>query len=75
MSPERAGPLSGVRGLMPELLMASVTDPYGHVEAEPLVVRLEAGYAHLELDDGTDLMVNAEELRAALEPSREVRAA
>ena len=58
----------------PELLMVQVTDAYGHVESEPFVVRLQAGWAHLEFE-GKSLMVDAEELRAALEPRREVRAA
>lgn len=59
----------------PELLMCQVTDLYGHVESEPLVVRLEGGFAHLELDDGRSLMVDAGELRAALEPRQEAKAA
>lgn len=58
----------------PELLMCQVTDQFGRVESEPLVVRLEAGWAHLEFE-GKDLMVDASELRTALEPRREVRAA
>jgi hypothetical protein len=58
----------------PQLLMCQVTDQYGHVESEPLVVRLEAGWAFLEFE-GQSWMVDADELRAALVPRREVRAA
>ena len=59
----------------PQLLMAQVTDPFGHVESEPVVVRLDGEVARLDLEDGRSLVLFAGELRAALEPSREARAA
>jgi hypothetical protein len=50
----------------PTLLMAQVTDPFGQVESEPLVVRLEGGFVHLELEDGRSLLVDAGEIREAV---------
>lgn len=58
----------------PVLLDARVTDVFGAGKNQPLVVRLEGGFAHLEME-GCSWMVDAEELREALEPKREIRAA
>lgn len=60
----------------PQLLMVQVTDQYGHVESEPLVVRRDGPVAFLELEDGRSILVpDPDELMAALAPDREARAA
>lgn len=53
------------------LVMAEVTDPFGHVESEPLVVSVdEQGWARLELEDGTVWRCLFSELVAAGEQKR-----
>lgn len=59
----------------PHVLDVRATDPFGHEFDSALVVRLaDAQFAVLEYHD-TSLLVDADELREALEPKREVRAA
>lgn len=62
---------------MPELLMAHVARAGGDPESEPVVVGLTMGgqMAELALDDGTVWTFHAAELRDAIEPKQEVRAA
>jgi hypothetical protein len=50
----------------PRLVMVEVTDAYGHVEAEPLVVQVdEAGWVRFELHDGTVMRCPWDEVAAA----------
>lgn len=50
----------------PHLVMTEVTDPFGHVEAEPLVIAVdEAGTCSLELHDGTVMRCPWSEIAAA----------
>lgn len=45
------------------LVMCEVTDPFGSVESEPLVVSVdEAGWCRLELQDGTVMRCEWSEL-------------
>ncbi len=64
--------LKGCRSMPePQLLMVQVTDIHGHVESEPLVVRVEGGFVHLELDDGRSMLVDLAELRGVVGQERE----
>lgn len=51
----------------PTLLMAQVTDPFGGVESEPVVVAHPMpGFVCFELDDGTRWLFEVSELRRAV---------
>jgi hypothetical protein len=57
------------------LLMAQVTDVFGKVEAEPLVVRVESGNVFFETEDGASWLVDQRELAAVVVPESDARAA
>lgn len=58
----------------PEVLMVEVTDLSGNVESESLIVHVQGEMVSLECD-GLRMVGFADELRQALEPRREARAA